>query len=435
VIDPAVTDSAGTDPLGGILTAGSPGSWWAWAGARLAPAQPPAPSPTPPTPPALSPAAPTPPALNPASPAPVSATPGQHFAGTATNVVQSRDIHGNVVFNIGDHQTAPPDLLPWLGAVWQTCVDIGAAVELRLLNQPDHTLAAYLLCRTNAPDQYTAATTAARLRELLPSGIPHIAATPVDTQPRLSAVLDPFVPHPQGILEIRKRVTVAHSIRTDAKSPWLAAVTPLAGGSTSWQSVWTNLAAFPGPAVLSVRLAPIRIGNGLRSHLAERVREFARLAVPGPPPNPTWPVPRPADPFAAAAQDLLTSALGRYTELAFGIRVSLAASAPLFDDAAQLLANTISPPRPGIGFSADAPVIVRPRTIQHASTAWRNITALNADPIGPIAPDGMPEESVGDVARALATTADIHEAASVFRPPYPIEGTPRVFSDDAASNR
>ena len=405
-----------TDPLGGILTAGSPGSWWAWAGARLAPAHPSTPTP--------------------AAPAPVPSAPThQHFAGVATNVVQSRDIHGNIVFNIGDHQAAPPDLLPWLGSSWQTCVDIGAAVELRLLNQPDHTVAAYLLCRTTAPEASAAATTAARLRDLLPSGIPHTAATPIDTQPRLSAVLDPFVPHHQGILEIRKRVTVAHSIRTDAKPPWLAAVTPLAGGGTSWQPVWANLAAFPAPAVLSVRLEPIRIGPGLRWHLAERAREFARLAVPGPPPNPTWPVPRPADPFAVAAQDLFTSALGRYTELAFGIRVSLAASAPLPEDFAQLLVNTISPSRPGIGFTADTPVIVRPRTNEHATTAWRNITALNADPIGPIAPDGVPEESIGDVARALATTADIHEAASVFRPPYPIEGSPRVFSDDAASNR
>jgi hypothetical protein len=481
--DPAVMDPAGAAPLGGILTAGSPGSWWAWAGARLAPAHPPEPAAAlnsaqpgaalnpaprepgaplssaplgpgaalnsappepaaalnsaPPEPAAALNSAPPEPAaaLNSAPPGPVSAIPGQLFAGTATNVVQSRDIHGNVVFNIGQHQAAPPDLLPWLGTIWQSCVDIGAAVELRLLNQPDHTLAAYLLCRTTAPDQYTAATSAAWLRELLPSGIPHVVAAPVETQPRLSAVLEPFVPHHQGILEIRKRVTVAHSIRTDARPPWLAAVTPLAGGSTSWQSVWANLAAFPGPAVLSVRLAPIRIGPGLRSHLAERAREFARLAVPGPPPNPTWPVPRPADPFAAAAQDLFTSALGRYTELAFGIRVSLAASGPLLDDIAQLLVNTISPPHPGIGFTADTPVIVRPRTMQHATTAWRNITALNADPIGPVAPEGVPEECVGDVARALATTADIHEAASVFRPPYPIEGSPRVFSDDAALNR
>ena len=55
-------------------------------------------------------------------------------------------------------------------------------------------------------------------------------------------------------------------------------------------------------------------------------------------------------------------------------------------------------------------------------------------PMSPIAPDGLPEEFIGDVARALVTIADIHEAASVFRPPYPIEGSPTVFADDAASN-
>ena len=103
------------------------------------------------------------------------------------------------------------------------------------------------------------------------------------------------------------------------------------------------------------------------------------------------------------------------------------------EDAAQLLASTISPARPGAGFVGDAPVIVRPRTPEQAMTAWRNITALNADPIGPIAPEGVPEEYIGDLARALVTIADIHEAASAFRPPYPIEGSPTVFAGDAVS--
>ena len=60
--------------------------------------------------------------------------------------------------------------------------------------------------------------------------------------------------------------------------------------------------------------------------------------------------------------------------------------------------------------------------------AWRNITVLSADPIGPIAPAGFPEESIGDVARALVTIADIHEAASVFRPPYPVDGPSARFT-------
>ncbi len=410
-----------TDPFGGILTAGSPGSWWAWAGARIAPAQSSQPAP---------PAMPAPP-----RPAPVSVTQGQYFAGTATNVVQSRDIHGDIVFNIGEQRSTPPDLLPWLGGVWQSCVDIGATVELRLLNQSDRTLSAYLLCRTTASDRSTAVTTAARLRDALSPAIPHTVANPITSQSRLSAVLQPFTPHHQaGIVEIRKRITVARSIRTDTKPPWLVAVTPLVGGTTSWQAIWDNLAAFAAPALLSVRLEPIRIGPGLRWHLAERAREFARLAVPGPPPNPTWPVPRPADPFASAAKNLYTSAVGRYAERAFGIRVSLASSAPVPDDVAHLLANTISPPQPGVGFTGDAPMIIRPRTQEHAMTAWQNITALNADPIGPLAPDGVSEESIDDVARALVTTADMHEAASVFRPPYPIEGSPTLFADDATSD-
>ena len=242
------------------------------------------------------------------------------------------------------------------------------------------------------------------------------------------------MPHQLGIVEIGTPVTVARSTRTDMPMPWLAAVTPLTGAAASWPVRWANLAAFPAPALLSVRLEPFRVGPGLRAHLAEWAGEFARLAVSGPPPNPAWPKPRPADPFAATARNLYSSAVDRYTERAFRIRVSLAASVAMTDDAAQLLASTISPPRPDAGFVGDAPVIVRPRSSEHAMTAWRNITALNADPIGPIAPNGLPDDSVGDVARALVTIADIHEAASVFRPPYPIVGSPTVFAGNPASN-
>jgi hypothetical protein len=306
-------------------------------------------------------------------------------------------------------------------------------VELRILNQADRALTAYFLCRTTALDPTTAIATATHLRDTLPATLPQLATTPIDAQHRLSTVLEPFVPHQHGIVEIRKRLTVSRCIRNDTPIPFLAAVTPLTSGNASWQAVWASLAAFPAPALLSVRLEPFRAGPGLRANLAAWAREFARLAVPGPPPNPTWPKSRPADPFAASAVGLYESAADRYTERVFRIRISLAASVPMSDDAAQLLANTISPPRPGVGFTGDAPVIIRPRTSEHAMTAWRNITALNADPIGPMAPEGLPEESIGDVARALVTTADIHEAAAVFRPPYPIAGSPTVFVGDAAS--
>ncbi|HEY4459589.1 MAG TPA: hypothetical protein VGN81_35075 [Pseudonocardiaceae bacterium] len=393
----------------GILSAGGPGNWWAWAGVRLAPAQ--------------APSAPAPP-VSP-DPGPVG---GQHFSGSAHTVLQSRDIHGNVVVNVGAQDGAPPNLVPWLGALWQHCVAVGASVELRLLNNADRTLSAYLLCRVAAPDQSLALAAAARLRDTLPSGLPRSATSPVLDQTRLSTVLTPFAPHQHGIVEIRKRLTAAHRTRRDAAMPVLAAVTPLDGG-TSWPEMWAALAAFPAPALLSVRLQPFRVGPGLLSRLELWSTEFARLAVPGVPVNPTWPDRPPPDRFAVHAAPLYAAALRRYTELAFEIRVSLASSSAMSNDAAQLLANTISPARPGAGFAGDAPVIVRPRTPEHTNVAWRNITVLSADPIGPIAPEGFPDDSIGDVARALTTIADIHEAAAVFRPPYPIEGSSTRFAD------
>ena len=93
---------------------------------------------------------------------------------------------------------------------------------------------------------------------------------------------------------------------------------------------------FPRQPCFPSACEPIRIGPGLRGHLAVWAGEFARLAVPGPPPNPTWPKPRPADPFAVTTEHLYASAVDRYTERAFRIRVSLAASVAMSDDAAAI---------------------------------------------------------------------------------------------------
>ncbi|HEX3785295.1 MAG TPA: hypothetical protein VHX38_37060 [Pseudonocardiaceae bacterium] len=396
----------------GIVTVAGPGSWWAWAGLRLTPTTPDAPSVQPAPPPIAD---------------HLGGTVNQ-FAGSARHVVQARDVHGGVHFHAAQAQERPPDVLPWLRTWWQAAVGPGAAVELRLLNQPGGAgLAAFALLRTSAPDQLTAIETAARLRAGLPAGLSFLRAEPVDSEATLHGLLAPFTPHRLGLVEIRKRLTVARSTRGDARWPWLAAVTPLTGDAVSWQPMWAELAALPAPALLSVRLAPVRIGPGLRAHLAAQAGEFARLAQPGSPPTATWAVPRPPDEFAVAAAPLCSAAVSRYTEAAFAIRVSLASAAPLPDALPVLLADTISPARPGSGFLGDAPVVVRPAGADRLGVAWQNITALNADPVGPVEPDGVPAEALSEVARVLVTTADLHEAAALFRPPYRSETAPNLF--------
>jgi hypothetical protein len=170
------------------------------------------------------------------------------------------------------------------------------------------------------------------------------------------------------------------------------------------------LAALPFRAVLSVGLTARRVGPGFRAHLAAQATEIARLARPGQPATGTWSVPRPPDPFAVAAEPLYAEAVRRYTDQAFTVRVSLAAEQPVPDALAELVAGTISPAVPDAGFAGAPPVIVRPLPDETA-VAWRNIAALNADPLR--AAD--PARPVGPLPGMLATMADIDEAAALFR--------------------
>ncbi|MGH3621354.1 MAG: hypothetical protein ACRDQ5_06130, partial [Sciscionella sp.] len=338
------------------------------------------------------------------------------------------DIHGGVHVHQGDRQPeTKPDTRPWLRALWRHAVTSDATIDLRYLTEPGiPCLHGFLLLRAQAPELAAAVDVVGGLRARLPDVLAPASSAPVESEAELRRVLEPFVPHPRGLVEIRKRVTVARSTRGDVDRPWLAAVTPLHYGDRSWVPLWASLAALPFRAVLSVGLAPIRIGRGLRAHLAARATEITRLARPGLPPTGSWNVQRPPDQFAVQAEPLFTEAVGRYMDEGFTLRVSLAAEQPVSDSVAELLADTISPPLREGGFAGATPTIVRPRP-DELPTAWRNIAALNFDPLAASYPEGIPVDAIGEVERILASIADIDEAAAAFCLPYASTGNPRLF--------
>lgn len=362
----------------GIVATGSAGQWWAWAALRITTAAP--------------------------DRAPVEVPDDtrvvNQFSGAARNVAQAGTI-GSVHFHV---EPAAPDDRPWLRAMGG--IAAGAHVELRYLRDPATSgLAVFLAMRVRGPERSAAIGVADGLRRGLADLPPRCRAEPVGSDAELLRVLDPFPPHERGLVEIRKCVAIARPARGDTNLPWLSTVTPFGRSDSAWRDLLERLRDLPDRAMLSVGLAPFRVGAGLRAHLAARATELGRLARPGPPPTGTWSVGRPPDPFAAAAEPVFTDALRRYAGLAFVGRVSLAAEAAVPDTLAEALAATVAPA-----------AVVRP-VGDEAGIARRNLTGLAFDPLPVAHAQGAPADAIGDLERTLGSILDVDEAAAVFRLP------------------
>ena len=344
--------------------------------------------------------------------------PHNSFTGTAEKVLQAGAI-GEVHF----HQAEPgprPDDRAWLRALWQLTEPAQAVVELRHLRDPRaDRLDTFLIVRTEGTDEWSATAAAAGIRQELAKMMPAgTTADPVISVEELAGIRVPFRPVQQGIVEIHKSMTAARSIRGGAGAhPWLAAVTPWRRDDRTWPPLRQRLAGTNTRLLLSVGLTPYRIGPGLRHHLADRAGMLATLARPGP--SSTYSVfggPRPAEQFAVHAGPLLAEAVGRYTNIAFQVRVSLACDGPLTDHVATTVAEAISPSLPGGGIAGAPAVAVRPSP-EELYLAWNNVTGLGFAQLSAAALQGHAPEAIGDLERTLGAIVDIDEAAAAFRLP------------------
>jgi hypothetical protein len=385
----------------GIIVAGGPQRWWAWTALRLEKGEAAGEQPQPPD-----------------VPVPVAGASAYNtFGGSATTAIQAGAIGAVHLHEGGDRRERDPDVRPWLRALWTRAEPARAVVEVRYLHEPGSTrLDAFLVIRGDHPDRSGAVDSANQLRHGLLAGMPGgVVAEPVTSDSTVRAVLSPFPPDPAGLVEIRKSLRAARTTRGDSGNPWLAAVIPWRRDAGAWEPLRRELSALPFRAMLSVGLTPYRIQPGLRKLLADRAATLARLASTGP--SLTYSVyggPQSPDQFAVHAHPLLMDAAGRYTDIAFQIRVSHAAAGPLSEQLAQLVACAISPP--DNGFAGAPAAVVRPGP-QERDTAWRNVTALNFDPLPAAHLQGHSPEAIGDLERTLGSLADIDEAAAAFRLP------------------
>ncbi|WP_433824961.1 CHAT domain-containing protein [Actinoplanes sp. CA-015351] len=312
----------------------------------------------------------------------------------------------------------------WLAGQWDPSG--GTRLELRYLHRPGEKLRCVLLGRVHAPAEDAAIAAALRLRDRLGTLPAHVRATPVGSAAEIQGLLDPFRPHPSGLVEVRKQIRSGQPARRDAGVAYYLAVSRLASGASSWDPLWQSVADLPQPFLLTVGLEPYAPPAPFVAMLNDVAAQYRRLATPGrSTPTPLRGVSYEvgADPFAAWAAQLFAEASRRYQSGVFRTRITLASPEPLPEPLVARVAATICAPR---GDREITHVLVAPEPGER-EIAWRNVTTLDNGRwdrryLGhlPPVPTGM---------RLLAETMDASEAVSAWRlPPAPGTGGRTVFS-------
>src|SRR5438034_247981 len=154
----------------------------------------------------------------------------------------------------------------------------GEVFALRWLRGEPGRLRLWLLARTSAAVPETAAARAVALAEQLGAVPPQIVAEPVADPAAVQAVLNPFVPAPDGLAQIGKRVRAQPPERPDAGVEEYLAVEPFARERVDWTMLLDLVAACPHPLALTVTLVPERVSAQVRRTVGAEAARFARLA-------------------------------------------------------------------------------------------------------------------------------------------------------------
>lgn len=316
----------------------------------------------------------------------------------------------------------------WLAGQWDTA---GATrFELRYLSDPGAgRLRAGLLGRVWAPSRDAAVAAAGALRSRVGDLPRHVHASPVTDDHVLAGWLQPFMPHPAGLVELRKRIRAAAPNRPDAGVRYYLAVQPFSAAAPSWEPVWQAMLAHPAPVMLSVTLEPFAVSQQVNDMLAELATRYGRLGTPGQMPDGLWSqgVQLAPDAFAVDAARLFADAARRYASRTFRIRVTVASPEPLGESLPELIATTISPPERASDaavltatFQGAAHIAVRPEP--HELDAARDgLSKLELNRWDAQYVRGLPEAPPAGL-RLLAELVDPREAGAALRLPLAVHG-------------
>ncbi|HEY3867673.1 MAG TPA: hypothetical protein VGM10_04965, partial [Actinocrinis sp.] len=307
---------------------------------------------------------------------------------------------------------ASADEATWISGQWDT--DYTPHIALRFIGASSSGTTCVLLGRVYGADPADTANAALRLRRRL-AGLPkHVFGHEVVDSAAVRGWLEPFAPHPQGIVEVRRRIRAERPLRPDARVGFYLTVDPFTGApADSREPLWRALAGQREPVLLDLAFEPCVVPAELTGFLRLLVANYSQLAQPGTYMHPaTMAVVRlDPDPFAVTAAPLFAAAAAKYASRAFRMRLTLASPAPLPDALARQLGEQIVGPEH---------TLVRP-LLQEAGLAWGNVTSLDllrwdAQYAGPM-PVALPPNL-----RLLAELVDADEAAAALRLPVAVHG-------------
>src|SRR5437773_121017 len=194
---------------------------------------------------------------------------GMAWAWTALEITAVRDVPA---------EQALPDQATYLDRL--LAAHPGEVFALRWLRGEPGRLRLWLLARTSAAVPETAAARVAQLAEQLGAVPPQVVAEPVADPAAVQAVLTPFVPAPDGLAQIGKRVRAQPPERPDAGVDEYLAIEPFARDPVDWAMLLDLLAACPHPLAVTLALAPERVAAQVRRTLESEAARFGRLAEP-----------------------------------------------------------------------------------------------------------------------------------------------------------
>lgn len=276
-----------------------------------------------------------------------------------------------------------------LQAAWLASLDPRLTVEARYVVAPPARSRLVLLARAEGVGAGDAATYLA--------AAPGVTTRPLTEPADVAGVLQPFRPHRDGMVEVRKQVRTAQPLRPDAGVRYYACVVPFATVPASRALLSDALTRAGLPLLLGVTVRSAPRPPWLAGFLAGNAAEYERLARPA-----TW---RPAgsvhqplrhlapEPFAVTAAAHYRDAAERYGGPLARLRVHLSSPAPVPEALAHL-----------VGGAFGTCALGRPPTPDAAASFERALGALE--------PSSWPDvQGLGEQFRVLSVAADPVESA------------------------
>ncbi len=316
----------------------------------------------------------------------------------------------------------------WIAGLWS---EQRTSWAVRWLTDEHGEISLYLLARTLTESNQPPLDTAALVRPLL-AAPSHVTVEPVTDQQKLSYVLNPFTPAPDGVAQISKRCLTGAPNRQEPGTPdYYFAIQPFQSTPELWPTLLAALHRVNAPTCLSVHLTPTQAHPQLSQLLDSIGTDYQRLAERTPERGPaiySANADYGPEAFAIDAKDLYADAARRYRDTTFQINIGVYSSEPLPSGLLNNIASVIGgSERSGAHdtvssqFAGSAATVERPADNAQYQVAARNFQTLDTQLWGGHEAWRY-QHSPPDLLRQATYLVDVEEALAAFRLPVAVNG-------------